>query len=299
LECDIGYDIIDLWYQKLLISTMISSSWRSHLEHGSRCDRHGDRDSDRILRVRLGPCGQWWSRAADRLGRSWHGTRPLPIPGRLRVKFISHSNWPSESGFRANFKPRPASRRPSHRPVPAWVGPGPGHGPSGLPSQVRLSGVQVKSVMIIHRRVCSTARPGAGRLGILQPWHQQTGVPWPEYFYITSSWLFYYPILHALWHYYFSLWRYYITFVFANVQTIIFIISLTPKGLLFHSGLWHLYHFTYSYPHRLLLLLPLSHYYLHYLYLKDLNYYYYLSFSKTIDSELWYHSSKSMIWYMI
>ncbi len=41
-------------------------------------------------------------------------------------------------------------------------------------------------------------------------------------------------------------------------RLLFFIISLSPKWLLFH--LWHFYYFTYFYPHRLLLLLHLSHY---------------------------------------
>ena len=62
-------------------------------------------------------------------------------------------------------------------------------------------------------------------------------------------------------------------------RLLFFIISLAPKGLLFH--LWHFYYFTYFYQHPLLLLLPLSHYYLHYFYPKLLLL---LFISKTIIS---------------
>ena len=69
-----------------------------------------------------------------------------------------------------------------------------------------------------------------------------------------------------------------ISLIFLQMSRLLFfIISIAPKGLLFH--LWHFYYFTYFFPHWLLLLLLLSHYYLHYLYLKLL---FLLSFSVTI-----------------
>ncbi len=77
---------------------------------------------------------------------------------------------------------------------------------------------------------------------------------------------FYFAILYVLWHYYFPLWHYYITYFFANVQTIIFHYFIISKRTII--SLMTLYYFTYFYPHIFLLLLQLSHYYLHYFYIK-------------------------------
>ena len=114
-------------------------------------------------------------------------------------------------------------------------------------------------------------RPRCDASSSLPPWsHQQIGVLLYQIIFISLYYthydtiIFHYDLIISL-----------ICLLMSGL--LFFIISLAPKGLLFH--LWQFYYFTYFYPHRLWQLLLLSHYYLHYLCLKLL---FLLSFSMTI-----------------
>ena len=99
--------------------------------------------------------------------------------------------------------------------------------------------------------------------------HQQTGVLLYHIIFISVYYTHYDTIIF---HY-----NTIISLIFLQTsRLLIFIISLSPEGLLFH--LWHFYYFTNFYQHKLLLLFHLWHYYLHYFYIKLLLL---LSFSKT------------------